>query len=175
MSIRVIFLIIFFLSGAKSYSQFLISGEGIMDVKVGADWDEVEWELGFKGKKIEKRDAEMDLILLAQETGVDFDFVVHYQHIMWLPVSDLFFKDDKICMIQLSSYPEYYKMLCADIGTTEGLNFWDNIDRVNDIYGLKTDLKSEEKAYIVLNERGLGVELLNNEVRTMFIFHPQMK
>ena len=35
--------------------------------------------------------------------------------------------------------------------------------------------KKEEKSYIVFNDKGLGVELLNNEVRTMFIFQPQMK
>lgn len=175
MKIGIIFLIIFFLSINENYGQFLISGEGIMDVKIGADWDEVEWELGFKGKKIDKIDTGSALDLIARETGIDFDFVVSYQHIMWLPVSDLFFKDDKICMIQLSSYPEYYQMLCVDIGTTEGLNFWDDIERVKDIYGSKTYLKKEEKSYIVFNDWGLGVELLNNEVRTMFIFQPQMK
>lgn len=175
MKIGITFLIIFFLSINKNYGQFLISGEGIMDVKIGADWDEVEWELGFKGKKIDRIDTGSGLDLIARETGIDFDFVVSYQHIMWLPVSDLFFKDDKICMIQLSSYPEYNQMLCVDIGTTEGLNFWDDIERVKDIYGSKTDLKKEEKSYIVFNDWGLGVELLNNEVRTMFIFQPQMK
>lgn len=175
MRIGVAFLIIFFLAVNKNYGQFLISGEGIMDVKIGADWDEVEWELGFKGKKIDSVDVASTLVLIAEESGINFDFVVSYQHIMWLPVSDLFFKDDKICMIQLSSYPEYYKMLCVDIGTTEGLNFWDDMDRVNDIYGSKIDLKKEEKSYIVFNNKGLGVELLNNEVRTMFIFQPQIK
>lgn len=175
MRIGVVCLIIFFLATSKNYGQFLISGEGIMDVKIGADWDEVEWELGFKGKKIDKGDVSPPLMLIAQETGIDFDFVVSYQHIMWLPVSDLFFKNDRICMIQLSSYPEYYKMICVDIGTTEGLNFWDNMEIVKDIYGDKPELKKEEKSYIVFNDKGLGVELLNNEVRTMFIFQPQMK
>jgi hypothetical protein len=175
MRILITFLIIFSLSVSKNYGQFLISGEGIMDVKIGADWDEVEWELGFKGKKVNKSDIGPTLMLIAREAGIDFDFVVRYQHIMWLPVSDLFFKDDKVCLIQLSSYPEYFEILCVDIGTTEGLNFWDDMERSKYIYGNKADVKMEEKSYLVFKDSGLGVELLNNEVRTMFIFQPQMK
>ena len=175
MRISVIFLIVIFLSLSKSNGQFLIPGEGLMDVKIGADWDEVEWELGFRGKKIDKEKTDQDLMLIAKEAEIDFDFVVKYQHIMWLPVSELFFKNDKICMIQISSYPEYHNMICADIGTIEGLNFWDDIKRVKEIYGNKIELKKEGKSYIIYNDQGLGVELSENEVRTMFIFQTQMK
>ena len=175
MRLVLVLLVVFLFSANKNYGQFLISGEGIMDVKIGADWDQVEWELGFKGKKVEKLNAPQDLKFIAQEAGMDFDFVVRYRHIMWLPVSDLFFKDDKVCMIQLSSYPEYNKMLCVDIGTTEGLNFWDDADRVKEIYGNNSDSKNEEKSYILINEKGLGVELFENQIRSMFIFQPQIK
>lgn len=175
MRICVIFSFIIFLSLNESYGQFLIPGEGLMDVKIGSDWDEVEWELGFRGEKISKPKVNPELLLIAKEAGIDFDFAVSYQHIMWLPVSDLFFKDDKICMIQISSYPEYNNMICVDIGTTEGLNFWDDIEKVKETYGNNTDLKREGKSYIVFNDQGLGVELSKNEVRTMFIFQPQMK
>jgi len=175
MRISVIFSIIFFLSLSKSNGQFLIPGQGLMDVKIGADWDEVEWELGFRGKKFDKEKTDQDLLLIAKEAEIDFDFVVRYQHIMWLPVSDLFFKNDKICMIQISSYPEYNDMICADIGTTEGLNFWDDVERVKNIYGNNTELKKDGKSYIVFNTQGLGVELSDNEVRAMFIFQAQLK
>lgn len=167
--------IIFFLSTNQIYGQFLIPGEGIMDVKIGADWDEIEWELGFKGKKIDSANTMPVLKFIAQEADIDFDFVVSYQHIMWLPVSDLFFKDDIVCMIQLSSYPEYNKMLCADIGTTEGLNFWDDNEKVKGIYGINTNSKYEKKSYIVFIDKGLGVELFEDEVRSMFIFRPKVK
>ncbi|MCK5103960.1 MAG: hypothetical protein KAQ62_09200 [Cyclobacteriaceae bacterium] len=175
MRVAIIVLIIFFLSATRNYGQFLIPGEGIMDVKIGADWDEIEWELGFRGKKIDRINVIPALKFIAREADIDFDYVVSYQHIMWLPVSDLFFKNDKVCMIQLSSYPEYYKMLCVDIGTTEGLNFWDAADRVKEIYGSNTNSKNEKKSYFVFNDKGLGVELLENEVRSMFIFQHQMK
>jgi len=170
-----IFLILLFLCVSSSHGQFIIPGEGLMDVKLGLDWDEIEWELGFKGKKIERINAITSLKLLAEQSEIDFDFIVSYQHIMWLPVSDLFFKDNKVCMIQISSYPEYYKMLCMDIGTVEGLNFWDEEVRVQEIYGNSKALKNDEKAYYAFNEKGLGVEILDNEVRTMVIFQPQME
>jgi hypothetical protein len=170
-----IFLILLFLGINNSYGQFIIPGEGLMDVKIGSDWDEIEWELGFRGEKIEKMNAISSLKLLADQSEIDFDFIVSYQHIMWLPVSDLFFKDNKVCMIQISSYPEYYKMLCMDIGTVEGLNFWDEEIRVQEIYGNSRALKIDEKAYYAFNEKGLGVEILNNEVRTMVIFQAQME
>lgn len=175
MRICVIFLFIYFLSMDKINAQFLIPGEGLMDVKIGADWDEVEWELGFRGEKIDKENTIPELLLIAEKANVDFDFVVQYHHIMRLPITDLFFKDDKICMIQISSYPEFNNMICADIGTTEGLNFWDDMQRVKDLYGNNMELKQEGKSYIVFKDRGLGVELSDNEVRTMFIFPAQMK
>ena len=175
MRIIITFLVIFLLSATRNYGQFLIPAEGLMDVKIGVDWDEIEWELGFRGEKVDRIDTPPPLKFIAQEAGIDFDFVVRYQHIMWLPVSDLFFKNEKVCMIQLNSYPEYNQMLCADIGTMEGLNFWDNAENVKELYGNNTESKNGEKSYFVFREKGLGVELLEDEVRSMFIFQPQMK
>ena len=146
-----------------------------MDVQLGADWDEIEWELGFKGFKIEKENTNATLKHIADETGIDYDFIVSYQHIMWLPVSDLFFKDNKVCLIQLSSYPEYNMMLCADIGTIEGLNFWDDSLKIKEIYGDMEKSNRENKVYFVSKKRGLGVEVLDDEARAMFMFQPLTK
>lgn len=168
-------IIIFSFGILSTNAQFLIPGEGIMDAKIGADWDEIEWELGFKGFKIDKADVPQNLDFIAKKAGVDYDFVISYQHIMWLPVSELFFKDDRVCLVQLSSYPDYYKMLCVDIGTVEGLNFWENPERVREIYGDVQGLKNDENSYFIYAKKGIGVEISENEVRTMFIFQPQMK
>lgn len=168
-------LIIVILCVSSGYGQFLIPGEGIMDVKIGSDWDEVEWELGFKGSKIEKSDVGSTLQFIALKAGIEYDYVVSYQHIMWLPVSDLFFKDDRIVMIQISSFPEYYKMLCADFGTVEGLNFWDDSEKVKEIYGNFDELENDGKSYIMYKEEGIGVEILDNEVRAILIFQRQME
>jgi hypothetical protein len=146
-----------------------------MDVKLGADWDQVEWELGFKGEKNSKSNVRPELRFMAEAANIDFDFVVSYQHIMWLPVSELFFKNDSICMIQLTSYPEYNQMLCIDIGTFEGLNFWDDSRKVKEIYGNLELLENEGKSIYVSKEKGLALELLNDEVRAMLIFQPQME
>ncbi len=167
--------IIFFHCFGVSYGQFLIPGEGIMDVKLGADWDEIEWELGFRGKKLEKAEVGEEMNLIAQKAGIDFDFMISYQHIMWLPVSDLLFKDNKVCLIQLSSYPEYNQMLSADIGTLEGLNFWDTREEIKNVYGDYPTLSLGSKSVVLIADKGLGMELSENEVRTMFIFLPQMQ
>ena len=175
MKLLFVFFIVFIGVPHWNYGQFLIPGEGIMDVKIGADWDEIEWELGFKGIKINKENVAPEIEFIAQQAGIDFDFAVRYQHIMWLPVSDLLFKDGKVCFIALSSYPEYNQMLCVDIGTTEGLNFWNEGEIVNRIYGNNTMLKNDEKSFLIYAQKGFGVELLENELRTMFIFPVQMK
>lgn len=146
-----------------------------MDVKIGADWDEIEWELGFKGIKVEKENANSVLNHIAQEAGIEFDFIVSYQHIMWLPVSDLFFKDGKVRFIQLSSYPEYNMMLCADIGTLEGLNFWDDVGRLKEVYSDVEKSTNGDKLYFISKKKGFGVEIMNDETRTMFIFQPEIE
>ena len=172
---RLVTLVIGFLifSTSIGFGQFLLSGEGIMDVKLGADWDEIEWELGFRGKKVEKSQAGEEIILLAQTAGIEFDFMISYNHIMWLPVSELLFKDNRVCMIRLSSYPEYNQMICADIGTVEGLNFWDAPADIETIYGDYPLIVHGQKAFVVIRDKGLGLGLSNDEVRTMFIFRPK--
>jgi hypothetical protein len=165
--------IFFFLCAHQIFAQFLIPGEGIMDVKLGADMDEVEWELGFRGEKIEFDKADEKVKLIAENAGIEFDFLIKYKHIMWLPVSDVLLKDNKVCMIQLSSYPEYNQMISADIGTIEGLNFWDGVDQVKQLYGNYITFDDGDKTIVIMNQKGLGVELSENEVRTMFIFEPK--
>lgn len=165
-------LILFFALFNNANAQFLIPGEGIMDVKVGADMDEIEWELGFRGQRIEKDQVDEGIKLIANEAGIDFDYLVRYRHIMWLPVSELLLKDGKVCMVQLSSYPEYNQMLSMDIGTIEGLNFWDSSAEIEKVYGKFQTIDYNDNVIVCLKDRGLGMELSNNEIRTMFIFRP---
>jgi hypothetical protein len=147
-----------------------------MDVKLGADMDEIEWELGFPGEKLRFEQADEKFKLIAKNAGIDFDIINgKYNHIMWLPVSDVLLKDDKVCMIQLSSYPEYNQMISADIGTTEGLNFWDGVDQLSSYMETLSTFDDGDKTIVLINEKGLGVELSENEVRTMFIFRAKMK
>ncbi len=78
-------------------------------------------------------------------------------------------------MIELTSYPEYNQMLCSDIGTFEGLNFWDDSQKVMEIYGNLELLENDGKSIYVSKEKGLALELLDDEVRAMLIFQPQME
>lgn len=167
---RIIFFIIFFLNTSLIYAQFLIPGHGISDVKIGADRDEIEWELGFKGKKSMSSDVPAHLLKIAEYAGIDFDFLVSFNHLMWLPVTELLFKDGKVCMIRLSSIPEFNQMLSADIGTEEGLSFWDSAEQVEAIYKEHDKYADGLKTIFLVKAKGLGVELYDNEVRTMFIF-----
>ncbi len=173
MKSTLIFIISLILSVHSLYGQFLIAGEGFMDVKLGLDWDEIEWELGFRGVKVDKTDMVPALQLVAEKAGIDFDFMVNYQYIMWAPVTTLFLKDNTVIMMQLSSYPEYNKMLCADIGTLEGLNFWDNSEAVKKIYGNPVSFNNGDKTYFIIKDKGLVIELKDDEVRSMFIFKPE--
>ncbi len=168
---------IFMFALSQSFAQFLIPGEGIMDVKIGADWDEVEWELGFKGHMSDKEDVSPEVQLIADNAGQDFDFAVSYQHIMWLPVTTLLFKEGKVCMIQLGSDAEYNQMLCENIGTMEGLNFWDNAAKIHEIYGNeKLESKTSDGiTYKICKGRGIAVGLEEDEVRTMLIFQPSIE
>ncbi len=172
---KAITLIFFFLSISISQAQFLIPGYGISDVKLGADRDEIEWELGFKGKKVASSDAPADIAKIAGLAEVDFDFLAIFNHLMWLPVTELLFRDGKVCMIRLSSIPAYNQMLCADIGTEEGLNFWDTSEQFKSIYKSSQIYTNGSKTVILDKTKGLGVELHENEVRTMFIFQSQIE
>ncbi len=156
-------------------AQFLIPAEGINDIKIGLDEEEIQWELGFKGKKVPRTQARQEMEFIAKSAGLDYDYLISFQHLMLLPASDFMVKDGKVCFLALSSYPEYNKMFCADIGTLEGLNFWDNPERVTEVYGKSTVLKNGDKTYLIYKEKGVGVEMLNNEVRMIFIFQAALK
>jgi hypothetical protein len=166
-------LLIFTFLSIQLHGQFLLPGEGIMDIKLGADLDEIEWELGFKGNRIDFAQVDPAIKLIAKNAGIDFDFMISYNHIMWLPVSHLLLKNGKVCMVQLSSYPEYNRMICADIGTIDGLNFWDSETEIKDLYGEYQSVENGDETIIIFEKKGLGVEMSENEVRTMFIFEPK--
>lgn len=171
---RVVFFLFLFLTlNGVARAQFLIPGEGISDIKLGADWDEIEWELGFKGFEATKNEVPERLQFVIEELGVEYDFAVYYHHVMWLPISQLLFKDGKVCFIELSSYQEQHQLFCTDVGTIEGVNFWDSPDKINEIYGKQEGTSNSEKSYYMYYDQGLGFELDQNEVRAMFIFQPK--
>ena len=131
--------------------------------------------LGFKGEMISSESSDKGANHIANSLDMSYDFLVTYQHLMWLPISELYFKENKLCMIRLSSYPEYNQMICGDLGTMEGLSFWDDPEKVVSIYGSIDSQSNSDKTYYIYSEKGLAVEMTDNEVRAMFIFQPQME
>jgi hypothetical protein len=163
--------IVFFTSGVRA--QFLIPGEGILGIKLNVDSDEIEWELGFSGERFNYEDSEEEIKTIAKEAGISYDMAVHFNHIMWLPVTDLLFEDNELCFVQISSYAEYNEILCTDIGTLEGLNFWDGGAKVRQIYGEVQEIGIGNRQILIFPAKGIGVELSGNQVRAMFIFQPK--
>lgn len=165
---------LFFVGALLAQAQPVIdAGEGINDLKIGNDPDEVVWVLGFKGIKLTREGVADVLKIQAEQLGIDFDYVYNYQHIMALPISTLYFKNDKVVMIVVSSYPEYNEVLCLGIKTKDGLNFWDNEHAMKKIYGKKYETKSSDFQFYYYRDQGLGVSIDDNQIRTMTIFKPQ--
>ena len=154
-----------------SYSQAVIkAGHGISDLKIGNTTDEVEWVLGFRGLKLMSGGVPEVLKIQADMLNIDFDYVYNYQHIMALPISTVYFKNDKVVMIVVSSYPEYNEILCIGIKTEKGLNFWDNIKDMKKIYGKEPETKESDFDFYFYKDIGLSVSVEDDEIRTMSIF-----
>ena len=157
-----------------SFAQNPEAGRGIGSLKLGMNTGEVEWELGFRGFWTEREDASENELYLARIHGIDFDYVLHYEHIMWLPIRSVFFSNGRANLIEVSSYPEYFRMLCSDMSTERGLGFWVDQDVIKAAYGRTRVHKSGGKQYMVYKKEGLGMQLENGELRSMCIFKPPM-
>lgn len=154
-----------------AFSQAIIkAGEGITDLKIGSTTDEVEWILGFRGLKLMSEGVPEVLKIQAEMLDIDFDYVYNYQHIMALPVSTVYFKNDKVVMIVVSSYPEYNEILCIGIRTQKGLNFWDTVKEMKKIYGKEPESLESDFNFYYYKDLGLSVSIDNNGIRTMSIF-----
>lgn len=168
-----LFLLLIFFSGAAWAQPIISPGKGIEDVKIGSTPDEIVWALGFKGLKLTKEGVAEVLKVQAEMLGIDFDYVYNYQHIMALPVSTVYFKDDKAVIIVISSYPEYNEVLCLGIKTSEGLNFWDGESEMKKLYGKNYESKSSDFQFYFYRDKGLSVSVDGKDIRTMSIFKNQ--
>ena len=156
------------------YAQIIIEpGKGINNLKIGSTPDEVVWEMAFKGIKLTKAGVPEVLKIQADMLSMDFDYVYNYQHIMAIPVSTVYFKNDKVVMIVVSSYPEYNEVLCLGVKTKEGLNFWDDEHAMKRIYGKKHETYQSDFDFHYYPELGLSVSIDDKQIRTMTIFKTQ--
>ena len=166
------FLIVIF--AAVSFAQVIIEpGKGIKDLHIGDTPDEVVWALAFKGIKLTKAGVPEVLKIQADMLSIDFDYVYNYQNIMAIPISTVYFKNDKVVMIVVSSYPEYNEVLCLGVKTKEGLNFWDEEHDMKHIYGRKHLTFTSDFEFHYYPDLGLSVSIDDKQIRTMTIFKTQ--
>jgi len=94
-------------------------GAGVGALRIGQSFEEVVEVLGFSGdlKTYDDYLAE-ELFNENPETAFEcvlgFDYYVKYTHLLKLPVSYVFFKDNVLTQIMVSSFPEYYFSIAKD-------------------------------------------------------------
>ena len=162
-----------------STAQSVVPGQGIDDIKIGSSPQDVEDILGFLGKKISYEDYQERLSFLDGEKVIEnfigFDYCLSYRHIMLLPITNIFFKDDKVVMIVIDSNPEYNRRTARALKTSAGLKFWDDLDRMEEIYGSDYGFKRYKKIgadYFYYFDKGIGFSYNRGFVRAIHIFSP---
>jgi hypothetical protein len=173
------FLVILILSaGYIAQAQVVYPKKGFEEINLGITYEDVIWILGFDGSKISKDSAPQMLAAPAAELGIDYDYVVNFRYIMDYPVTSIYVKGNLIVMFTLSSYPEYNQFICQDIETSNGLKFWENLDKVKSLYGANpTKLNYSEGNLSYYSYKGTGIcfGMDSGQVRTILVFNPDFK
>ena len=110
---------------------------------------------------------------VALECAIGFEYYVKYEHLLTLPVSYVFFKDNVITQIKVSSFPEYYFAIAQDTRTSSGLDFWSEGNSVTGIYG-DPDLKVNYESFILdayfYFDKGITFNLRDDNFRSAHIY-----
>ena len=171
-----LFLCISFISNGQSV--LVQEGVGVGPLKLGQSFEEVVHILGFGGdlKNFDDYLAEelfQDDPEIALECAIGFEYYVKYEHLLTLPVSYVFFKDDVITQIKVSSFPEYYFAIARDTRTSNGLDFWSEDNSVTNIYG-NPDLKVNYESFILdayfYFDKGITFNLRDGNFRSAHIY-----
>lgn len=154
-------------------------GVGIGKLKLGQSFEEVVSILGFGGELKTYEDYLAEELFnedpeIALECAIGFDYYIKYEHLLTIPVSYIFFKDNAINQIKVSSFPAYYFSIAKDTKTKSGLNFWDEDNSVVQIYGTP-DLKVNYPGFILDSyfyfEEGITVNMRENNYRSAHIYY----
>lgn len=153
-------------------------GVGVGPLKIGQTYEEVEEILGFAGKLRTYKEYLADELFnespkIALECALGFDYYVKYEHLLTLPVSFVFFKDDVVSQIMVSSFPAYYFPIAKDAQTKNGLNFWESDKKILDIYG-EPELKVVYDGLILdayfYFKNGITINLREDDYRSAHIY-----
>jgi len=163
-----------------SYSQEVVieEGAGVGPLRLGQSYEEVIGILGFTGELKTYDDYLAEELFnddpeIALECVIGFEYYIKYEHLLTLPVSYVFFKDNVITQIKVSSFPEYYYAIAKSIKTRNGLTFWAETGSVIDKYGTP-DLKVNYDNFILDSyfyfEDGITFNLREDNYRSAHIY-----
>lgn len=171
------------------FSFFILNGQelvieegiGVGPLKLGQSFEEVVHILGFNGDLKTYDDYLADELFFEDpenslECAIGFEYYVKYEHLLTLPVSYVYFKDNVITQIKVSSFPEYYFSIAKSTKTKEGLDFWEETNKVEEIYG-NPDLKVNYDSFILdayfYFNKGITINLREGNYRTAHIYNEQ--
>ncbi len=163
------------------HGQSIINpGDGIGPLHIGQTYQQVTSILGFNGKLKTYDDYVADELFnidpkKSLECAIGFDYYVKYEYLLTMPVSYVFFKDNKVNQIRVTSIPEYYVSLARDVRTTDGLEFWADPQRVYTVYG-KPDFTFNYDAFILKSDfyfsKGITISIRDDYYRVAHIYSP---
>jgi hypothetical protein len=179
--VRVLSFMVFFISAPFIiHGQQIIIGEGsgVGALKIGQSFEEAVKILGFTGdlktyddylaEELFNEDPE-----IAFECVLGFDYYIKYTHLLTIPVSYVFFKDNELTQIMVSSFPEYYFAIARDSRTKKGLDFWAESKAVKEIYGtpeLEVDYDGMILDAYFYFDQGITIDLRDNSYRMAHIY-----
>ena len=115
-------------------------GAGIGQLRIGQTYDDVVNTMGFTGKLKSYDDYLADELFMENPNSVleciiGFDYYIKYTHLITLPVSYIFFRNNTVVQIKVTSFPEYLFSIANATSTQKGLKFWDSPDDMQRFYG----------------------------------------
>jgi hypothetical protein len=172
-------LLAFSILTVKGQELIIDEGVGIGNLKLGQSFEEVVHILGFSGDLKTYDDYLAEELFFedpenALECIIGFDYYVKYQHLLTIPVSYVYFKDNVINQIKVSSFPEYFFSIARDTKTKSGLDFWASKREVEQLYGTPDLAVNYDSfilnAYFYFN-KGITINMREDNYRTAHIYH----
>lgn len=164
-----------FFAGAQAFK--IDPGVGFEMLKVGDSFEKVQSTVGFGKLKTYKQYIAEELFDRSPEQAVEcmlgFDHYLKFEHLIPIPVFHIFFKDDKVCQILVSSFPDYYRPLSEDVVIKENLRFWDDRKKLKSVMGTANFINEDE--YLILESHlyldyGVTFNFRDNALRTVHVF-----
>jgi len=156
----------------------ITEGDGVDLIKIGQTVNEVVNILGFKGT-LKTYDDYVSEELFTEDPAkslecvIGFDYYIKYQHLITVPISYIFIKNNVVSQIKLTSFPEYFFAISRSTTTGSGLPFWASKDDMIKLYG-KPDATRDYESFIletsVYFDKGIAFSFRDSNYRVAHIF-----